>query len=219
MNKSLAKSSTDEKSITPNRQARRKQKTRASLIKAANEVFSTKGVDSASVTDITEAADVAYGTFYNYFTSVEDIVLASVEQVLHEVNEEIRVLPDGSSEPAIQIISGLRELFRRVVSEPAFNWLRHKPELVAEVIFASVAADAKRDIARGIDSGDFHPPGEVALAQTFCTWGFTGVMRQLSDSPADVEWAADEVSKVLLRVLGVSDSKAQKVVERTRITP
>lgn len=216
MNKPVAKTSKEETSASPNRQVRRKQKTRARLIAAANEVFLQKGVENASVTDITEEADVAYGTFYNYFTSVEQIVLASVEQVLHEINDQIQVEPDGSSEPAIQIVSGLRNLFRRVVSEPAFNWLRHKPDLVAEVIFGTVAADAKRDIARGIESGDFNPPGEFAIAQVFCIWGFTGVMRQLSNDPADVERASEEVSKVLLRVLGVSDSKAQKVVEKTK---
>ncbi|MEM8661047.1 MAG: TetR/AcrR family transcriptional regulator, partial [Pseudomonadota bacterium] len=79
----------------PNRQARRKQRTRARLIKAANAVFLREGVDNASVTDITDEADLAYGTFYNYFNSVEEIVAASVEQVLLDVHDGIDIVPGG----------------------------------------------------------------------------------------------------------------------------
>ena len=215
MSKSAAKAVKDE-TTTPNRQTRRKQKTRASLIKAANEVFIAKGVDSASVTDITEAADVAYGTFYNYFTSVEEIAKASVEMVLKEINDQIEITPGGSKDPAIQIAKGTRRLFHRVVSEPAFNWLSQKPDLVAEIIFDSVASDAAEDVAMGIESGDFVSPGDIPTAQKFCVWGFTGVMRQLANSPDDIEYTTDEVIKILLRVLGVPDNRVGKIIKASK---
>lgn len=213
-----APEATAETPTLPNRQMRRKQKTRARLLKAANQVFLAKGVSNASVSDITEEADMAYGTFYNYFDSVEDIVSASVVQVLEEINDQIQIRSTDRNDPAIEMAAAMRTLFYRVVTEPAFNWLRHKPDLVAEIIFDSVATDAARDIARGIESGDFNLAADFATTQKFCVWGFTGAMRQLSDKPCDIEHATEEVTRILLRILGVSDAKANKVIEATRVS-
>ena len=212
------KATTAKDPAKPNRQVRRKQRTRASLIKAANEVFLSKGVEAASVAEITEKADVAHGTFYNYFNSVEDIVSASVEQILHEINEQIEIGGEApeSSDPATQIALGLRNLFKRVVSEPAFKWLCHKPDLVAEIIFHSIASDALQDIQLGIKTGDFIIPGDLAAAQNYTVWGFTGAMRTLSQSPGEIDRVTEEVTKVTLRILGVADTKSQIILEKIK---
>lgn len=51
----------------------RGQRTRAGLLDAARTVFERDGFLEARVTDITESAGVAHGTFYTYFTSKEEI--------------------------------------------------------------------------------------------------------------------------------------------------
>jgi AcrR family transcriptional regulator len=48
-------------------------RTRSSLIDAAARVFARDGFLDARITDICKAAGVAYGTFYTYFTSKEEI--------------------------------------------------------------------------------------------------------------------------------------------------
>jgi AcrR family transcriptional regulator len=58
----------------PDREARREQ-----IIKAAATVFAAKGFESATITDIIQAACVARRTFYNYFESKKDIFLKLVE--------------------------------------------------------------------------------------------------------------------------------------------
>ena len=52
-------------------------RTRAALVEAAAEVFARDGFLDARITDISETAGVAHGTFYTYF--------ASKEEVFHEV--------------------------------------------------------------------------------------------------------------------------------------
>ena len=52
----------------PNRLQRRKQRTRAALIKAA-QVFIAAGRLNVPVQDISHQADVGVGTFYNHFYS------------------------------------------------------------------------------------------------------------------------------------------------------
>jgi AcrR family transcriptional regulator len=59
---------------TPSRRERKKQKTRQRLLERAWDLFQERGYDDTTVEDITEAADVAKGTFFNYFATKEAIL-------------------------------------------------------------------------------------------------------------------------------------------------
>lgn len=55
------------------RRERKKQETRHRLLEVAWQLFQERGYDQTAVSDITDAADVAKGTFFNYFASKEAI--------------------------------------------------------------------------------------------------------------------------------------------------
>jgi AcrR family transcriptional regulator len=59
---------------TCSRRERKKQETHQRLLESAWRLFQEKGYDHATVEDITEAADVAKGTFFNYFDTKEAIL-------------------------------------------------------------------------------------------------------------------------------------------------
>jgi AcrR family transcriptional regulator len=59
---------------TGGRRERRRQETSEKLFVAAMELFSRKGFAQTKVADITQAADVGKGTFFNYFPSKEHIL-------------------------------------------------------------------------------------------------------------------------------------------------
>ena len=46
------------------RGARRKARTRARLLEASEQLFIAKGLERVSIQDITDTADVGFGTFY-----------------------------------------------------------------------------------------------------------------------------------------------------------
>lgn len=58
-----------------------KHERRAQLVAVAIEAFARQGMAATSVADIVRAAGVAQGTFYLYFTSEDDVILAVVEGV------------------------------------------------------------------------------------------------------------------------------------------
>jgi AcrR family transcriptional regulator len=58
----------------PGRRERRRQETSEKLFMAAMELFSRKGFAETTVEDITQAADVGKGTFFNYFPSKEHVL-------------------------------------------------------------------------------------------------------------------------------------------------
>lgn len=53
---------------------------RAELAGAAARVFGERGVAGTAVSDIVKAAGVAQGTFYPYFDSKDDVLLAVAER-------------------------------------------------------------------------------------------------------------------------------------------
>ncbi len=68
------------KTVTPNTNGRRQspapERRRADLLDAAARLFAERGVDATTVAAITEAAGVAKGSFYRYFTSREELIAA-----------------------------------------------------------------------------------------------------------------------------------------------
>jgi AcrR family transcriptional regulator len=58
-----------------------KSETRQKLLRAAAEEFATQGFAGANVNRISEAAGYSIGTFYNYFPSKRDLMLAFIDEI------------------------------------------------------------------------------------------------------------------------------------------
>ena len=63
----------------------RAEATRAQLVRAAADVFATRGYREATVAAITEAAGTAHGTFYLYFKNRDDVFVQVISDVLDEL--------------------------------------------------------------------------------------------------------------------------------------
>lgn len=68
--------------LSPSRRSRRSADIRERLFRSAVDLFAQKGFDETTVEDITNAADLGKGTFFNYFPSKDHILLAFGEMQL-----------------------------------------------------------------------------------------------------------------------------------------
>ena len=110
--------STGSAAVSPSdRRQRRSAETRERLFHAALELFARKGFAETTVEDITEAADVGKGTFFNYFPSKDHILLAFGEMQLSKLEAAIETAR-GSGEPMPDF---LRSLGVRMTQEPTRN--------------------------------------------------------------------------------------------------
>jgi AcrR family transcriptional regulator len=73
----------DETTNTGSRRERRKQEMRSRICDAAIALFGDRGCDNTTVEDICEQADVARKTFYNYFTSKQQLLQELSEALLY----------------------------------------------------------------------------------------------------------------------------------------
>src|SRR6185369_4441315 len=76
-------------SPSPDRRQRRSAELRERLFRAALTLFADKRFAETTVEDITNAADVGKGTFFNYFPSKDHILLAFGEMQLGKLQEAV----------------------------------------------------------------------------------------------------------------------------------
>src|SRR5919199_5007911 len=83
----------------PSRLERRKARTRAALVRAAQALIAD-GKTAVSVLEITQAADVGLGSFYNHFETKEQLYQAAVEDALEAHGALLDELTTGLDDPA-----------------------------------------------------------------------------------------------------------------------
>ena len=76
---------------------RRKENTRAKLVRASLDVFVEKGIDGATVDDLVKAAGFTRGAFYSSFSSKEEVFIA----LFDEVTSELMAIANSSVESAV----------------------------------------------------------------------------------------------------------------------
>jgi len=75
------------------RRARSKQEIRDRIVKAALDLFQTKGFDSTTTRSIARKAGIAEGTVFNYFRTKDDIALHFFEQEVDQAMAAVRGNP------------------------------------------------------------------------------------------------------------------------------
>ena len=118
------------------RRERRSLELRERLFRSALDLFAQKGFAETTVEDITEAADVGKGTFFNYFPSKDHILLAFGEMQLAKLRdavEEARHIPA----PLLQY---LRSLSARMTQEPMRN-----PAIVRALLLGYLSSTPVRE--------------------------------------------------------------------------
>lgn len=140
---------------------RRKARTRAALLHAAKRLFSAQGVEQTPIAQISQEADIAVGSFYNYFATKEELLEALLEELLSEQLRLIKLRQAQVSDPAEKISIAHRHLVRLARSDSDWGWLLVRLEFPRRVAWAVLGPTALRDLRAGIRAGRF----EVANAE------------------------------------------------------
>jgi AcrR family transcriptional regulator len=206
----LSKASPDPKiaaavAAHPSRAQRTRENTRAKLIEAAERMIAGKGVEGTTISDITNAADVATGSFYNHFTSKTEIaeaVFAARANVLVRINDQIFL---REPDPA-QAIAYIQKVFlTRAVADPIWGWfVVHATSDLPQMSHAFSPA-ATAHIQRGIEAGRFILVSLIAGMRDMLE-GQTG-----RDRPA-------RIVQSLLQMLGMPIDEARALADK-RLPP
>lgn len=170
--------------------------TRDRILETALQLISEHGYRGATTAEIARRAGVAEGTIYRYFRDKKELFVACVEPVIQEAIRRETALPREGS---------IRENLRRRIIErvrviqenlPVFHILftesRFHPE-ISEILLgqvaASVSAEEKEAIRRGIEAGAFRRaphPLMMTVGMTAAIWAM--IYAAPAASPIVASW-------------------------------
>lgn len=88
------------------RRERKKRDQKYTIIRVAQNLIEEKGYDGTSISEIAEAADISYATFFNYFPT-KDMMLLSIAQGEYEDLKEVMNLRFTKEDAAATILRGV----------------------------------------------------------------------------------------------------------------
>lgn len=100
-----------------NRRTQRKIENRRHIIEAARRVFAERGHQAVSVRDIVRETDLASGTFYNYFNSLDELIECIAEESLEQFRATLEELAKSAGTFEEFAHAGFRAFFRYTMNE------------------------------------------------------------------------------------------------------
>lgn len=140
--KSAPEPAPDEQGAHPptlSRRERRAAETRIRLFRSALQLFAERGFPNVTVEDITQAADVGKGTFFNYFESKDHVLGVMAEIQLSKVKEAALLAGQGKQ----TISSIVHRMFLGLAEEPG-----RSPDLARALIASFLANEGVRTVIK-----------------------------------------------------------------------
>jgi AcrR family transcriptional regulator len=204
--------------VTPNgtaenRLERRKMRTRAALIRAA-QTFVAAGKLNVPVLEITQAADVGMGSFYNHFDTKEELFQAAVNEVLDELGAILDKLTAEEEDPAETFARSFRLVGRLFRRRPEMSRVLLNTGLTMISADRGLAPRALRDIGVATRDGRF-TVDDPQLALSVAGGALIGLGQLLHDQPErpDAE-AADRATQGVLIMFGLPADEAAEICRR-----
>jgi AcrR family transcriptional regulator len=126
------------------RRERKAAETRLRLFRSAMQLFAERGFSNVTVEDITEAADVGKGTFFNYFKSKDHVLSVMAEIQLGKVRDALEAAEAGKR----SIRSVIHDLFVKVSEEPG-----RSPELARTILTSFLSSTIRELLAQNMSDG------------------------------------------------------------------
>lgn len=203
-----------EETSKPTRSSRRRERSRLALIDAAREVMSVKGVDSTTINDITEAADLGFGTFYNHFKSKDEIVVAAMEGMVSNLGDEIDALIADIEDPVFAQVTAWQQVINLAVSEPIWGWFILRSSQTMGMMNEGLLSRFKRDVTEGMASGAFKV-NDLSVVSVLLASGLLALINgRLTDSLSDQQ--IEEGLAQLVTMLGVDIETARRVAAQPK---
>ncbi|MER5473136.1 TetR/AcrR family transcriptional regulator [Streptomyces sp. NPDC002935] len=198
----------------PNRLDRRKARTRAALVAAAQRFLAAQGRTDVSIQEITEAADVGFGSFYNHFTSKDELFDAAVALTLEQHGALLDSVVGGLKDPAEIFAASVRLTGRLQRTHPQIARILVRTGMAYLTSDSGLAPRAMRDLQAAADNGRLDID-EAHTAVAMAGGALLGVLHLLEAGPdLDAECVTDQLAFRLLCMFGMTRAEAQEIATR-----
>jgi len=205
---------------------RRRQKTRRQLLDAAGAVIAERGIDNATVGEIAERADVAFGSFYNHFASKEEIVEVLLAEIVDRHAEASVAIDAVLVASTDRLARGVMALVHQALTDPLWGLLLVRLGTGRLELAAPLLGLVDRDVRAGQAVGELSADTDAGLLVVMISGAVYGAIYSVVSAqpggppalPASLaaEIRAAEVARSVLRLAGVTPSSARTAVARVQ---
>jgi AcrR family transcriptional regulator len=132
---------------------KKRQVMRGKLLDAAMRVFAVSGVTAPVIDDVIREANVSRGTFYNYFNSLDEVLVAIGQELNNQMTTDILPVYDVLTQPCQRVAVAFRLFLLRALLDP--QWAGFVTRVEAWQHTTLVAEYMARDLENGKAAGDF----------------------------------------------------------------
>ena len=197
------------------RAIRKRERTRGELVAAAEKLVAIRGLDAVSIDEITEAADVAKGTFYNHFADKDDLAAAIANHIRIELEEKIAAVNEDVDDAAVRMANGLSTFFAFSIAQPVRT--RALIRLVPSVVDPDMPINAgiRSDVTLGLKTKRFWVASVNASVVSLLGMASAAAMR-LTDAAhrvAEPYTFSRDVLATALVALGIGQAEAGRLAK------
>ncbi|HEY1857805.1 TetR/AcrR family transcriptional regulator [Acidocella sp.] len=206
---------------------RRKRETRSRLLEAALRLMAEKGMGGVAINEITQAADVGFGSFYNHFESKEAIYAALLDWGFEEFGETLARLVRDVTDPAEVISVCVRHTLLRARREPSWGQFLVREGFSAKGLERGLGLRLLQDIETGVKTKRFPIDDLLMMCTSVGGTVLTAVSIELQfgSSPGtlpaglkrrgfSVEGLPERAAATVLRTLGLGQAEAEAIARR-----
>lgn len=187
----------------------RREKTRRRLLKAALTVFAEKGIDAPLIDDFINAAGVARGTFYNYFSTTRELLDAVTVELSDTVVSGIEAAVSPIQNPLERLSCAALLYMQLGVDSPDWGAFVIHTGMRNEAVGKLVDVYLPRDLELARQAGDVRYPSVRAARDLFFACSNQAVISV--NSGLESRDHLRDILVLVLRAVGVSPGIAESL--------
>lgn len=186
----------------------RSNKTRTRILDAAMRVFAEKGPDTPVIQDFIFAANMSRGTFYNYFKSIDELLIATSKQLEDDLIVSIQAEIETMPQPVERMTFGMLLWLQKAAADPIWcafvNRVAHHSNMVESQV--------THDLREGIITGQFRCP-DIKVGYDLVVGTLRQAMNRMLSEKVSANYPRQVVHTVL-QGLGVTDNQIRTLLAR-----
>ena len=187
----------------------RRARMRARLLEAAARVIADRGSARATVDDFIREAGVSRGTFYNHFTTREDLLQALWASVGHDPFSGIHDACAKLADPAERLCAVTRLVLAEARAKPTFGWLIIAMSGDERALNDDLLSYPRPDLLAGMHCGRFRYDDLASVCDLVVGTVRTGLRALLSERRPP--HYAEAICKLILLAVGLSLPEAHRI--------
>ena len=190
----------------------KRERTRKKILESAFGLIGNEKGLTVRIEEICAAARISRGTFYNYFTSLEQLFEVLAIELSHDLNHALVATWDETQSHAEGSNAAIQHYLNYARRDPAWAWAMVHLNAFGPTFGAEAWEACHRAIAKGIEAGEFDLPN-ATVGRDLMTGTVMATVRTMLRSDGDRP-RPEIVAFHILRALGVRDARAKAIAEK-----